>query len=375
MKGEPMPLPPLCQEQVAFDRERFEPRPTAEARVRTWLEQVLRGQTQKWLLVKGPPGSGKSWFGQYLVQTLPRRYPRVEAYYLPFTTARPAAETLAAHLSFFNLPRVPNGTIGSHFERDLRAYLENRALQGVFFFVDGLDQVAPEQAREIERDWLPVLAPDDLPIALAVVRFGRINNPRLYLRGSEIVSLHSWQNPPTRNDLLCREHYQRAWPSVLSAQGTDAQYDFRYPLLNAWICHHQHNQASNGHAQAGGLWHGGLACLFARRPAMQEWARELLAWDLAPTTRPRWLDFLAGLFEQDWQEMETEDGTPFALAVETFRPHSEWQNFIHVLEKADLIIYRDYFYIMDASLWRFFHDAVRFFLLSVPTESGGGYQP
>lgn len=346
-------LPDFCTHEENFNIASFAPRPEHEERFWAWAREVLSGHTQRILLIQGPPGSGKSWLSQYLQQQVTKKA-NVEGFYLNFSSRHPPddsdrpttqqhilLEILSTELSFLQRQGPHEGEIAAWLEQAVRDYIQREGVHGAFFFVDGLDRLA-EDAVRVVREWLPGLAPADVPVGLAVVHYEHLP-PALYWRGVERLYVGAWHRLPEQPGLEdVRRYYQEQWRLVTAEEPS---YDFRYPLLNSWIRYCKDNDLGIAN-----LWLGGLTCLFARRPATYHYA----SLNTGPSLS--WGILLKGLLELEWEARENVYTIPHRRIRSFLRESEEAGEFLRHLEEAHILVYQGLIYAVDASLWKFLHD-------------------
>ncbi|GEM_PF-5990583 len=364
-----MSLPEICTTEQPYQPQRFVPRPQTEDAFWAWLQEAREaGAYAPILLLQGPPGSGKSWLLQKWHADINAGYPQegLRAVYLPWarrlteeaSDASPTS-TLSRGLwrAFIEKAPPPRPSAVAGHAAEIIAFLFQHFFatypraRGLVLLVDGLDRLEPAQIRTVERVWLrPLLesGPRGRPIWMVLVHYGRIDEPRLRSQGQQTIFLEPWPPSEDRPRPL-RKIYGQTFHQLA---GTAPAFDFRYPLLNAYW--DAQRAALVPGPSARHAWRLALACLFTRRAATRPWAAALQAQD-------------AG---KDW--FDSPAGQAF---TRVFRAHAAHQDaFWHKIRVQD-VPERDrrllrplhdgsfwqvewHFYRLDASLARFFHDAV-----------------
>jgi len=354
-------LPDVCYLEQALQEEMFISRTRAERSFWNWLQNAQEhGQRAPLFLLKGPPGSGKSWLFQRLHREIPGRYPHLAARYLPwdrssFSSPEQTAQWLAQSFSFPLPPDLSDLSpreIVFHILQQIFSTISNN---GLVLFIDGLDRLSFETVQNIERQWLSeFLTYNKRPVWLALVHYGPISAPRLRLQGQEVVSLGALEGQVPDPWQHVYRDYQLLYQRILRLQPDDTPYyDFRYPLLNAyWQTKLQVRRDEDPRL----MWRLGLACLFTRREATRLWADTLRLAD----SDEEWLVSSAG-----------------ALLIQMFQEPGLWQKNAHrrfyniesvpveqrgnlqPLLDAGILTTEPHFYVMDASLWGFFYDTLK----------------
>lgn len=342
-----------------------------------WLEQAVRHSQRKLLLVQGPPGSGKSWLSAHLAvqvtrQAQERGLSPLEGVYLPWPL-EDEADIVAFFQKHLQIPPRPEDVRPEAWLRAALAASGHRLV----LFVDNLDRLPPNRVKDIERRWLRNLAPMDLSVWLVLVHFGPLHDPELRLRGASTLRLGAFR---TAEEPL-RGHYQRRWQPMNGA--SEPAYDFRYPLLNAWLRHEADEQREGDEGIPATFWRRGLACLLYRRPVTQPWAQGLLSGQplvsasspsssgerlstANPSRTPSPAFPFHTLYEifgkpphsQPWEAPSDAAGEVYRLPYAAIQQETWWAVF-DKLQAADFLHDEVVAYTMDASLWRFWHDALR----------------
>ncbi len=350
-------VPSFCYRDENYSLEVFRTREAAEKAFWEWLKEVVSSDSRRLLLIQGPPGSGKSWLSAYLADQVTRQarervpFP-LKGVYLPWPL-----EEEADMVTFFQerlaIPPKPKDVSPEAWLRTALAQHWQTSGWGLVLFVDNLDRLPLQRVKTIEREWLRNLAPMDLPIWLVLVRFGPLHDPELRLRGADTISLGAFAESETDLQFL----YQRQWKAPSSPV-----YDFRYPLLNAWLRHEIGAQREDGNGAPASFWRRGLACLLYRRPATQRWAQDLLSTKplASATSFPlhTFLQIFVHSHAHTWEIVEAPE-TPEVYRLPYRQIQNDWWPVIEELHETDFLDEKDLAYIMDASLWRFWHDALR----------------
>lgn len=369
-----------CSDHSTFVSDNYQPRTGAETTFWAWLEKVVQSHSRELLLIQGPPGSGKSWLGAYLATQVTAKaqakgLPPLKGAHLPWPLEE-GADIVAFLRGRLGLPPgpvdiLPEAWLHDALERHLR-----RSGQRLVLFVDNLDRLPKERVEIIVDTWLHNLALKGLPIWLVLVYFGPLHDPELRLRGVSRLSLGAFR---TTKEAL-QEHYRHWWR--LGAGASEAAYDFRYPLLNTWLRYEADKQRTDDEDMPASFWRRGLACLLCRRPATQPWAQALFSDhplatlpSLPETTpqkergsmeKPRELPWfpLRPLYDLFGAAGPGHWDAPSEELVGVYRlPYGRvrraWWPTLAKLHESDFLDDDVLAYTMDASLWRFWHDALR----------------
>ena len=370
----------------------YRAREAAEETFWQWLEQAVRHSQRKLLLVQGPPGSGKSWLSAYLAvqvtrQAQERGLSPLEGVYLPWPL-----EDKADMATFFQkhlrLPPRPKDVRPEAWIREALTQHLQTSRRRFVLFVDNLDRLPKARVEAIERRWLRNLAPMDLSVWLVLVHFGPLHDPELRLRGASTLRLGAFRAA----EELLRGHYQRRWQPTEEA--SEPAYDFRYPLVNAWLRHEANEQRGDGEGMPVTFWRRGLACLLCRRPATRPWAQGLLSGQplvsvsslsssgerlstANPSRTPSSVFPFHTLYEifgkpprsQPWEPPSDAAGEVYRLPYAAIQRET-WWTVLDELHAADFLHDEVVAYTMDASLWRFWHDALRQLALGETYQGG-----